>query len=86
MATRIGRAEQAAQLHLALAELSADEQMLLELHYWQDLDAAALAEVFEATPGAIRVRLLRARRALHERLAQLGAPAPAAPPAPRAAL
>lgn len=72
MATRLGRAEQIAQLHLALTELSSDDQLLLELHYWQDLDAAALAEVFEATPGAIRVRLLRARRALHEQLTKLG--------------
>jgi len=81
MATRLGRAEQAAQLHVALAELSDDDRMLLELHYWQGLDAAALAEVFEATSGAIRVRLLRARRALHERLTQLACPdGPPAPP------
>jgi RNA polymerase sigma factor (sigma-70 family) len=72
MATRLGRAEQVAWLHVALTELSTDDRMLLELHYWQDLDAAALAEVFDATPGAIRVRLLRARRALHEQLTKLG--------------
>jgi RNA polymerase sigma-70 factor (ECF subfamily) len=71
IATRIGRAEQAAQLHAALTALPADDRMLLELHYWQELDAAALAEVFETSPGAIRVRLVRARRALHERLVQL---------------
>jgi RNA polymerase sigma-70 factor (ECF subfamily) len=72
IATRLGRAEQNLQLHAALAALSTDDQMLLELHYWQDLDAGALAEVFESTPGAIRVRLLRARRALHAQLTKLG--------------
>jgi RNA polymerase sigma-70 factor (ECF subfamily) len=41
---------------------------LRELHYWHDLDAAALAEVFDAQVGAVRVRLHRARLALRARL------------------
>jgi RNA polymerase sigma factor (sigma-70 family) len=49
----------------------AQQQLLLELHYWHELDAEALAEVFETTSGAIRVRLLRARRTLRSRLGQL---------------
>ena len=40
-----------------------EQQTLLELHYWHELDAEALGEVFDATSGAIRVRLLRARKA-----------------------
>lgn len=71
-ATRIERDQRAAQLRRALSELPADDQLLLELHYWHELDAAALAEVFAANPGAIRVRLLRARRALHDRMKLLG--------------
>jgi len=71
-ATRLGRAQQVEQLRAALSELAAEDQLLLELHYWHDLDSAALGEVFEATSGAIRVRLLRARRALHARMKQLG--------------
>ena len=47
-----------------MGQLPVDQQVLLELHYWHDLDATALADVFEASPGTIRVRLLRARRTL----------------------
>ncbi|HSR96298.1 MAG TPA: sigma-70 family RNA polymerase sigma factor [Kofleriaceae bacterium] len=72
LSSRIGRAQQIEQLRLALSELPAEEQLLLELHYWHDLDSIALGEVFETTSGAIRVRLLRARRALHARMKQLG--------------
>jgi len=67
--SRLDRARKIDQLRLALAELPAEHQLILELHYWHDLDAAALGEVFGAAPGTIRVRLLRARRALREKMA-----------------
>ena len=60
--------EELAQIRAALRQLPVEQQVLLELHYWHDLDAPALAEVFGITSGAIRVRLLRARRALRDRL------------------
>jgi RNA polymerase sigma-70 factor (ECF subfamily) len=69
---RFDRAQQKEQLRAALLQLPADQQLLLELHYWYDHDAQALAEVFETTSGAIRVRLLRARRALRDRMADAG--------------
>jgi RNA polymerase sigma factor (sigma-70 family) len=72
LSSRIGRARQVEQLRAVLRELPADQQLLLELHYWHELDAPALAEVFEVAPGTIRVRLLRARTALRERMAKLG--------------
>ncbi|HEU0033899.1 MAG TPA: sigma-70 family RNA polymerase sigma factor [Kofleriaceae bacterium] len=72
LSSQLGRARQIEQLRLALAELPAEQQLLLELHYWHDLDAAALSEVFEVPPGTIRVRLLRARKALRARMAELG--------------
>jgi RNA polymerase sigma-70 factor (ECF subfamily) len=53
----------------ALRRLPVDQQILLELHYWQELDVEALAEILEITPGATRVRLHRARRKLRELLA-----------------
>jgi RNA polymerase sigma factor (sigma-70 family) len=56
------------QIHDALARLPLSQQTLLELHYWQGLDAAALAEVFGVAAGSIRVRLLRARNALRAQL------------------
>lgn len=63
-----------AQLRAALHQLPVEQQVLLELHYWHDLDAAALANVLETSPGTIRVRLLRARRAMREQLGASAAP------------
>jgi RNA polymerase sigma factor (sigma-70 family) len=68
---RVGRSQKTAQLRAALTELPAEQQLILELHYWHELDAAALGEVLGATAATIRVRLLRARRSLKERLARL---------------
>jgi len=70
LATSIGgrlvRGEEHRKLTEALRRLPVEQQTLLELHYWEDLDAAALAEVFEVPAGTIRVRLHRARTALKE--------------------
>jgi len=68
--------EEVAQMRAALRQLPVEQQLLLELHYWHDLDAAALAELFEAPPGTIRVKLLRARRALRERLGTIPSSTP----------
>lgn len=67
-ATRLDRGDDHRRLCLALRELPLEQQTLLELHYWEDLDAAALAEVFDSPPTTIRTRLHRARLALRERL------------------
>lgn len=72
---QVGRAEELAQLREALRELPVEQQVLLELHYWHELDAGALAEILDATPGAVRVRLLRARQALRAVLDRRAAPA-----------
>jgi RNA polymerase sigma-70 factor (ECF subfamily) len=69
---KLGRQQELAQIRGALRMLPVEQQVLLELRYWHDLDASALAEVFGLNPGAIRVRLSRARRALRT---QLGAQA-----------
>jgi RNA polymerase sigma factor (sigma-70 family) len=62
------RQQEADRLVAGLRKLPAEQQLLLELHYWHELDAAALAEVFDAQPGAIRVKLHRARLALRKLL------------------
>ena len=67
-ATRLARDADRRQLLEALRALPVEQQTLLELHYWEEMDPAALAEVFETTAAAIRVRLHRARRALRDRL------------------
>lgn len=66
---RVARAQETAQLVSALSALPAEDQLLLELHYWHELDAAALAEVFEIPPTTVRTRLFRARKALRKKLA-----------------
>jgi RNA polymerase sigma-70 factor (ECF subfamily) len=69
---QLGKQQELAEVRAALHQLPVEQQVLLEFHYWHDLDAAALAEVFATSPGTIRVRLLRARRALRERLGANG--------------
>jgi DNA-directed RNA polymerase specialized sigma24 family protein len=69
--SQLDRARDTERLRIALSCLAAEHQLLLELHYCYELDAEALGEVFGATPGAIRVRLLRARKALRERMGQI---------------
>src|SRR5262249_1671252 len=64
--TRIARHQEHRQLLEALRQLPVAQQTLLELHYWEDMDIAELAEVFEAQQPAIRTRLHRARVALRE--------------------
>lgn len=76
LASKLGRAREIEQLRAALARLPAEQQLLLELHYWHDLDADALADIFDIAPGNVRVRLLRARRALR---AQMEAESPLTP-------
>jgi RNA polymerase sigma-70 factor (ECF subfamily) len=73
--TGIDRARQARKLHDALAQLPVAQQILLEYHYWHDLDADALGELFGVPAGTIRTRLSRARQGLRERLARAGSPA-----------
>jgi len=68
-AGRLARNQQHRQLLEALRTLPVEQQTLLELHYWEELDPAALAEVFDVTPGVIRTRLYRARTALRAALA-----------------
>jgi len=65
----LGKQRELARLRAALREIPVEQQILLELHYWHDLPAAELAAMFNTSPGSIRVRLLRARRALRDRLA-----------------
>lgn len=66
--SRLARDEEHRKLCEALQTLSVEEQTLLELHYWEGMDAAALGEVFEAEIQTIRQRLSRARASLRDAL------------------
>lgn len=77
---QLDQGHERAALRAALRRLPVAQQVLLEFRYWHDLDAAALAEMFQSTPGAIRIKLLRARRALQAQLQALGESPPASDP------
>lgn len=67
--SRLARDADRVRIVEALRRLSVEQQTLLEMHYWHDLDSEQLGEILEIAPGAVRVRLHRARAALRELLA-----------------
>lgn len=66
----VARAEQRALLE-ALRSIPIDLQIALELHYWERLGTAEIADVLDIPEGTAKSRLRRAREALIERLAEL---------------
>jgi RNA polymerase sigma factor (sigma-70 family) len=64
--TKLARNQEHKQLLEALQRLPVEQQALLELHYWEDMQIGQLAEVFEAPAVTIRTRLHRARKALRD--------------------
>jgi RNA polymerase sigma factor (sigma-70 family) len=67
-ARRMAREQDRERLLHALRSLPLEQQLLLELHYWEQLDGERLAEVFDIAPATVRTRLFRARAALRERI------------------
>ena len=74
--SRLARNEEHRCLFAALRNLPLEQQTLLELHYWEELDAQALGEIFETPAPTIRVRLSRARAALRESMEAAGGAPP----------
>lgn len=62
--TRLARKGEQQRMLELLRRLPVDQQALIELYYWEELDVAELSEVFGLAPGATRVRLHRARQRL----------------------
>ena len=65
---RIDKNKEKQRLIEALRQLPVAQQTLLELHYWENMSIAELADVFDAEQPAIRQRLHRARVALREQM------------------
>jgi RNA polymerase sigma factor (sigma-70 family) len=63
---KLARSQEHKLLLLALRSLPVAQQVMLELHYWEDMSAAELAKVFGITEAAMHMRLSRARKALRE--------------------
>ena len=59
------RAEQKLLIR-ALRTLPGEKQLMLELHYWEGLPTAEIAEVMEIARGTVLSRLARARDALRD--------------------
>ncbi|MCB9751400.1 MAG: RNA polymerase sigma factor [Myxococcales bacterium] len=55
----------------ALRRLPLDLQIALEMHYWEQLTAADIAEALEIPAGTAKSRLRRAKQLLRERLQEL---------------
>lgn len=66
--TRLDRGADRARLLDALRALPLEQQILLELYYWEDMDRERLAEVFDVEPATIGSRLFRARETLQAAL------------------
>ncbi|PRQ02825.1 ECF RNA polymerase sigma-E factor [Enhygromyxa salina] len=56
----------------ALRSLAVDQQLILELHYWEDFDAGELGEVLGIDRTTARTRLHRARKQLRVELERRG--------------
>ncbi len=72
--TILARDQEQRALLTALQQLPVEQQTLLELHYWQELDMAQIAEIFESNAATIRQRIHRARKALRDLLEQTAPP------------
>lgn len=55
----------------ALRSIPLDDQILLELHYWERMTGPALSVALELPEGTVRSRLRRARRLLEEAMHRL---------------
>lgn len=56
----------------ALRRIPVEHQVVLELYYWEDLEASELGEILELPEGTVRSRIRRAKQLLEEQLAELG--------------
>lgn len=66
--TRFAKEEERTALLEALRELPLDQQILLELFYWQEFDRGQMAEIYDVAEATIGTRLFRARKALQDNL------------------
>ena len=67
--TLIGRNDEHRALLGALQTLPIDQQLLLEMYYWENMEVPDLAEIFEIAEATVRTRLYRARQMLRDNLA-----------------
>lgn len=69
--TKLARSEEHRAMLESLQRLPVEQQTLLELHYWEDIDIAGLSAIFEVSAQTMRARLYRARNALRNQLTEV---------------
>ena len=70
----IARQQEQQLLLRALTDLDTDNQVLLSLFYWEEMNARELGELFEVSHSAMRTRLSKARANLRDTLQKMSAP------------
>ncbi len=72
--SRVVAQQQEHQLMLeALRRIPVEQQLLLELYYWERVPGPELARILDVAPATVRTRLYRAREALRKQLESLSA-------------
>jgi RNA polymerase sigma-70 factor (ECF subfamily) len=69
--TALARHKEQRLLLQALRRIPLELQIVLELHYWEDLTTSELADALEIPQGTVKSRLRRAREALERELAAI---------------
>ena len=59
---------------LAYAKLTPDQQIAVELFYWEDMSTTEIAAVLEIPVSTVTTRLSRARGVLHDKIIELTQP------------
>jgi RNA polymerase sigma factor (sigma-70 family) len=66
--SELAQGERSQQLLLALRRLPVEQQIVVELYYWEDLNAREIAEIYEVPEPTVRTRLRRAKIRLEQEL------------------
>lgn len=72
VASLMGRRDREVEVLDALRALPVDLQLVLELHYWNELSTREIADVIEVPVGTVKSRLRRAREAFEQTLRAKG--------------
>lgn len=70
--SELDRGERSQQLLLALRRIPVEQQIVIELYYWEELNAREIAEIYEIPEPTVRTRLRRAKLRLEQELQALG--------------
>ena len=70
---RMAGGEQNLLLLRALRELPIDTQVMIELHYWEQLPVREIAEVMEVPVNTVKTRMFRGRKQLEALMEKLAA-------------